>query len=243
MIKKIRISNLRNNELLQFLNDILIACTQCSTEPMKLTAVVATLLTDTTMFDKLFKLDPSSPITQELVDLDRQRDNCLRGMHMVLEGYSLHFEDATKSAAQTLLQCMDKYGKSLHKLNLPAETSTIKSLVTDWTTIPAMISAVTQVNFGKWITELSTRNTNFNEKYISRSNNKATAPHVKTYDARMKVTESYRKLVSMVESGATFVGDGSYDNLINLINELVAKYNIIAESHVEDKDEVKTNPN
>lgn len=233
MIYKIRIRKLRNNELLQFLNDVLSACSQQSTEPMKLAAVIAAMLTKTNTFDSLFKLTQASPITQELIELDFRRDNCLTGMHTVIDGYTYHYEPAIQKAANELILSMDKYGKPLAGLNYPAETSTIKSLVGDWTNIPALAGNVTLLALGNWVIELVKCNDLFNDKYMSRATDKATAPHVKTFDARMDAIESYKNLVTKIESGANFVGDNSFDGLINLINELVVKYNIIADSHTE----------
>ena len=236
MIYKIRHYNLRNNEILSFFNDVLNACNQFSTEPMKLAVFITVLLTDVTNFDKVFKLSQGSAITNELLAIDARRDNCLTGMHMVLDGYTRHFQAEIKKAAQDLIKSMDKYGKPLAALNYPAETSTAKSLVNDWTIIPLLANAIITVNFSSWVAELTTSNNLFYEKYNARLDEKSLS-QIKTYDARMKAIASYKKLVTQIESGANFIGDNSFDALINAINARVAQYNIIADSHVGEEED------
>jgi hypothetical protein len=237
MIYKTHYQQLRNSELLQFMNDLLSACNQYSTDPMKLAAFIVALTTDIRTFDSLFKLNPKSAITQELINLDNLRDNCLKGIHALLEGYGYHFVPAIQSVATLLLVSMDNYGKSLHALNYPSETSTVNSLVSNWTNKPDLAAAITTLNLGTWVTELSSKNASFAEKYISRANEKALEPQVKTFDARVKAIASCKTLTSQIEAGARFMNDNSFDELINLINQLVVKYNIIADSHIGEKED------
>lgn len=235
MIYYIHHYHLRNNELLQFMTDILKVCSQHSTEPMKLAAFITALVTDTGTFDQLFKLDPASPITQELINLDNLRDDCLKGINKVLDGYSYYFLPANRDAAKLLINSMNKYGTKIYQLNYPAETTSIVSLVSDWKNTPALASAITLLNLDAWVTELTTRNTAFNDKYLSRAMEQSSLPQVKTFDARVKLVASYKNLTDQIEAGAKFMGDNSYNVLINLMNELITKYNVIADSHITEK--------
>lgn len=240
MIHSLHLPELRNNELLQFLNDILQACRQYSTEPMRLTAVIEALLSNTTEFEHLFRLNPASEITRELIDLDNQRDNCILGINSVLFGYAYHFDAATKKAAQDLLQSMDKYGKRIAKMNYPAETQVIKSLLSDWTTKPHLACAITKLSLTTWTQELSKSNNLFAEKYILRAEEKSSQPQVKTYEARKKAIASYKKLISKIDAGAIHFDDNSFDALINLINKLVEKYKVVVNSHATADDPENT---
>jgi 6,7-dimethyl-8-ribityllumazine synthase len=237
MITKIHVYTLRVGELLQFLYDVLTECKQKATEAMKLAAATAALQTDTEAFDKHFKLSPGSPITLELIALDDRRDDSVVGLGLVLEGYMHHFDAVTKKAAQDLLWNMGKYGPSIAKLNLPTETSTINSFLQEWTADTTLAAAVTTLNLTAWTTELKTANNLFNEKYIARSNDKGSAPQIKTVEARKKAVNTYRNLITKIEGGAVFPEGLPYDALVNGLNAIINKYNILADSHKKEKDE------
>lgn len=233
MIQKIRVHKLRASELLQFLNDAIKLCNQQSTEPMKLATVITALITDTNSFDRLFKLNPGSAITLELIDLDDRRDNCVMGIHQVLEGYSHYFEAVLRTAAQNLLNNMNKYGSSIYDLNYQAETRTITNMLNEWTTSSTLAAAVTTLNLGAWTTELKTANNLFNERYLQRVDEKASAPQINSFQARKKAIASYRQLIQQIEARATLAEDQTYNSLINSLNALIDKYNTLGDSHTE----------
>lgn len=236
MIHKIHISYLRIGELIEFLYEVLIICTQKTTEAMKVAASIAALQADAEAFDQNFKLDPASPVTKELIELDDRRDDCVIGIRYLLEAFARHFTQTIRLAAQTLLGCMDKYGTSISKLNLPTETSTINSILEEWETKPVFSEAVTTLTLTAWCGELKTLNAAFKQKYVVRSTDQGTASQVKTFDLRKKVITTYRSLIQRIESGAVMAGDNSYDELINSLNAHIDTYNIIADSHRKEKE-------
>lgn len=233
MIKKIHVQKLRVSELLQFLNDVIKLCNQQSTEPMKMAAVIATLVTDTNTYDQFFKLDPGSAITKDLILLDDRRDECVTGIHIVLEGYSHYFESTLRTAAQNLLSNMNKYGSQIYDLNYQAETSTITNLLNEWSANSTLAAAVTALNLGAWTAELKTANDLFNDSYLKRVDEKASAPQIKSFQARKKAISTYRELVQQIEARATLAGDGTYNSLINSLNSLIEKYNTLGDNRTE----------
>jgi hypothetical protein len=233
MIYKVRIYKLRISELLQFLNDVIKLVNQHSTEPMQLAAVITALVTDTNNFDKYFKLEMGSAITQELIDLDSRRDECIIGIRLILEGYSRHFDEATKAAAKNLLANMDKYGSQIYNLNYQAETSTISSLINDWNSMGTLTGAVSKLNLAAWVNELNTVNTLFNDSYLKRVDEKGSAPQIKSIDARKKAIVTYKTLIQHIEAKAILAQGETFTTLINNLNVLATKYNTIADSHTE----------
>lgn len=240
MIYRIRHYNLHNSELLQFLAEVLAVCSQFSTEPMNLAAVILALRNSTTLFDDCFKVAQGSQITDELRELDGKRDDCLVGIHYVLLGYSYHFQNDIKKAAEDLLFSMDKYGTSLSSLNYESESSTITNLIHDWKTTPSLVAALTLLSMGTWSTQLETSNNNFLESYRLRNNEKATKPQVKTFNQRKAAVASYQTLVNQIEARITMDDNTiSYQDFVNNLNVLINRFNIIGDSHITEND----NPN
>lgn len=242
MINKIRFHYLRMGEFIEFLYDVLIICQQKTTEAMKLAASIAALQTDTETFDQNFKLDPGSPVTQELIDLDDRRDDCIIGIRYLLEAYVRYFTQAMKSAARSLLDSMDKYGTSIARLNFPTETSTINSLLEEWETKPVLSGAVTTLTLSAWITELKTVNASFKQKYVTRSTDKGSEGNLKTLEVRKAALNAYRNLIQRIEAGATLADDNSYAELIASLNVHIDKYNLIADSHKKEKEDEEEQP-
>lgn len=238
MIQKVRSHALRSSELLQFLFDVTKLCSQQSKKSMKLDNVSAELKVDTDSFDQAFRLDQASAITRELTNLDAHRDECITGICLVLDGYTRYFEPVVKAAALALKNNLDKYGNRIYEMNYQAETSTINSLVKEWSTNDILKAAVNTLNLGNWVNELKNANDLFNERYLKRVDEKASAPQIKSFDARKKAISAYRKLVQQIEARAVIAEDQTYTGLINNLNALIAKYNIIADSHAEKKEEI-----
>jgi hypothetical protein len=178
-------------------------------------------------------MDQASAFTRELIDLDNRRDESVAGIRLVLDGYTRYFEATLRTAAQNLLNNMDKYGTRIYELNYQAETSTITSLLNEWTTNASLSSAITALNLGAWTAELKTANNLFNDLYLQRVDEKAAQPQIKSFQARKKAIATYRELVKQIEARATLAGDQSYNSLINSLNVLIDKYNTLGDSHTE----------
>lgn len=230
--------DLRNRELLQFFGDVITACKQHSTEPMKLAAVLLAFSKNTAEFDKCFKIAPGSTITNELIKLDNRRDKCLKGIYSVLKGYRNHYQDDKVKAASDLLACMNKYGKRIYALNYEGETSSISSLINDWK-IASYVAALTLLNLIEWSNELDISNKLFNDKYMSRVDEEASLPQIKTFESRKEAIDGFLELMKQIEARAIMSEEPIYTNLINSINVLIDRYNQIGDSHEEKKEEVK----
>lgn len=238
MIQKVRSHALRSSELLQFLIDVTKLCSQQSNKSMKLDNILAELKADTDSFDQAFRLDQASAITIELINLDGRRDECITGISLVIDGFTRYFEPVVKAAALALKNNLDKYGNRIYEMNYQAETSTINSLIKEWSTNGILKAAVNTLNLGIWVNELKKANDLFNERYLKRVDEKASAPQIKGFDARKKAISVYRKLVQQIEARAIIAEDQTYTGLINNLNALIVKYNIIADSHAEKKEEI-----
>ncbi|HEY4789396.1 MAG TPA: DUF6261 family protein [Bacteroidales bacterium] len=242
MILKPLFQKFRNSEVVQFFIDALGICKQQKAETLQLTVQTGNLEKKATELETVFKITQGSSITEKLTELDRRRDGNLIGIHKYAEGLVYHFEQATKEAALAILNSFDKYGKNLYMLNYQAETSTITSLTSDWGTDSKLAAAVIKINLTAWAEELKTSNNLFNEMFLSRAGEKATANDIKFLELRKSAMSGFRELVQNIEARATLSTDNSYDALINALNALIQKYNVVAASHTNKKEDKPAPP-
>jgi hypothetical protein len=235
MITKIDFPSLRNSELVQFLNDSVTICASQDVEQLKLTVPVNNLKTHVNLLNDSYKIAKGSDITEEMVSFDIQRDDCIVGIRMCVDGFTRHFDSIIRDAAYSILGSFNKYGKTIQYQNYETETRNIESLTSDWTNDAKLTAAITKLNLNGWAAELTRTNGLFNKKYLSRVDEKATKPAVKFAQTRRNTIESFKMLVSMIEANFLLTGDTAYNALINPLNVLIDKYNQIGASHSTKK--------
>ena len=243
MITKPLFQNFRNSEFVQFLNDSVTICKQQNVGTLKLTEQVGDMDTKTIAINAVFKITQGSAITEEIVGLDQVRDNNLIGIHAYTDGLTYHFIPATQLAAKAILASFDKYGKKLYLLNYQAETSTINSLINDWTVDSKLAAAIVTLKLTDWQAELKRSNDLFNVTFMSRVNEKASANDIKFFELRKASTLSFKEVVKHIEARATIATDKAYEPLIKSLNVLIEKYNrMVAGRSTTDEKPVPPKP-
>ena len=176
---------------------------------------------------QLFKLEQSSPITQELVLLDERRDRAIIGISGTVESYCYHFDGATAQAANLLLTNLNLYGRSVAKMNLPSESGTIDAIVKDWETKPELIDAVEMLGLYAWVTELKTVNQLFEQKYIERTEEYGAANPDTLKSKREETVLAFYELRKFLDANSVLHPSAVYEKLINGLNALIDQYNIL----------------
>jgi hypothetical protein len=218
-------SRYRNSEFLQYMKDVLELVNLQDVDTLQLTAQRDAMQTVTSQMDDLFQQEQGSGITQELIDLDTRRDRAFMGIKGLLETNQYHYDDATQSAANSLLYNMNTYGTNIPRLNYQSETAVIDSMLSDWSTETALAAAITTLKMGDWITELTTANEVFNDRYIARISEAAANPAVSFTTIREEGANTYRVLVAHIEAHATLGTNVTHQSLVNEVSELASQYN------------------
>jgi len=227
MINSIDLAKLRNSEFLQF--GTVFSNFVASNDPVALNIEPQHLafklkLDETT---GLFKLERSSPLTEELVLSDERRDKAINGITGVIESYCNHFVPATAQDAKLLLTNLNLYGIGIARLNTQAESKTIDAIVKDWETKPALSAAIEKLGLTEWASELKTANQLFDQKYYERTVEYGASNPDTLKTKREETMIAYYELRKFIDANFVLHPSEAYQKLINGLNALIEQYNTI----------------
>jgi hypothetical protein len=225
MLNAIDLRTLRNGEFVQFGADFhgLISANNpvaLNIKPQLL--AFKTSLDETTI---LFKLERTSPVTQELVLLDERRDKAIIGLTGAIDGYGYHFDPDTVNAANTLATNLMLYGSGIAKLNFPTESATLTAIINDWESKPKLVAAVAKLGLTAWVAELKAANQLFGQKYLERTQEYGAANPDTLKAKREEAMSAYYELRKFIDANSVINASATYDKLIKELNALIDQYN------------------
>lgn len=228
MIYSIDLPKLRNGEFLQFMTDALGIVNLNNATTLQVKQQYTNLQTVNKSMEALFKVDTSSPVTEEIQALDARRDAAINGIMAVINGYTYHFNDATKAHAMALSHHLSTFGVSIAKNNYQSETAILRSIINDWNTQPELTAALTALNLTNWKKELETANTEFSSQYLIRTQQLGAAEPVTMVDKRIEATNAYYALRDKIDAYHT-INDGAnpYGKAVKELNALIDQYNTL----------------
>lgn len=230
-----RFSHYTQSECIQYLLDAAELCKRQNNE--SLATPLQELVQGNSKLVQAFKKDKKSNITKLLMQYDQRRDDAVVCLRLTACAYGYHYDAEKRAAAGIVLRTIDKYGKSLHKLNYQSETSVLSNLFNDFTT-ESVAAALATIQMTDVAEEMNTCNSLFNDTYLARVEESAAQSQVATGQLIKETIAHYRHLVAYIEAHHIINPEGGYDVLLNQINELAAKYNSLTNSS-EPKKEVE----
>ena len=175
MINSITLKYLRNAEFIQFSKDVLTIVQGNDPAALLATDAYNDFSAITVAIDRLFKTDQGSDITAAIETLDLRRDRAINGISLSVQANTYHFTASIATAATTLANHLQLFGAGVAKENYQSETAIISSMVADWAGKPELVAAIAVLGLGSWIMELDTANRAFNDTYLARTREMATA--------------------------------------------------------------------
>lgn len=249
MIDSINIFSLRNDEFVQFSSDILTLCEKHDPKSLRIVVPFTAFQTLSAEAAKLLNFDTGSSFTVEVNAADFRRDEAIKGIGLYFESFTHHFNADTKKSAEILYKHLLTYGSGAaiaNKNNL-AETAVLTSIISDWTTKPALAVALKTLNIENWRDELNTANLAFNQTFISRSEEDKKPTDGKFRVKRKEATTLWQKLRDGIEARIALAEEDKLDtapyiNLVGSLNSVIAKYNLILANR-DSKDKTKEGAN
>ncbi len=227
MIKAINLPQLRNSEFLQFANDIINRCELVNQEGLKLIEVVTALKGTTTELEKVYNKDTHSDVTEKLIASDANRDSDLVGIHTVCEGY-IYSRDADKVAsAKRVLQSIDRYGKSISRLNYQAETTVVDAIISDWKADKQLTQDLNKLHLTDWVSLFGIENDTFGHLYQARVDDKLDSVGDSFTELRSGVIIAYRTLCDTIFAYSVINKNEHYQKLADAINLIISDYQAI----------------
>jgi len=227
MIQAIDLTKLRNAEYLQFTTDVLRIVDINNPTTLQVQAKYDALNGFKNDLETLFKKSTANPITIEIENLDKRRDNAVSGILAVVNGYSYHFDNSISNQAKTVLEYLKIYSGNIANENYNAETATLNNMVSDFETKPELIAALTALNLVAWKNELKAANADFSTQYIARTIDLATASPDNLKTKRLEANAAFYELRNYIDAFATISPSIVYTKTVNEINVLITQYNAL----------------
>ena len=225
MLNAIDLRTLRNGEFVQFGADFYGLINANNPVALIIEPQLLTFKASLDEVTRLFKLERTSPVTQELILLDERRDRAITGISGVIYSYCYHFDAATADAANALATNLKLYGAGIARLNFPTESATITAIINDWETKPKLLEAITKLGLGAWVAELKAANQLFGQKYLERTQEYGAANPDTLRAKREETLVAYYELRKFIDAYAVINPSAAYDKLIKELNALIDQYN------------------
>jgi len=225
MILSIYFRRFRNSEFIQFFNDLFSIFLKQNTEELGIKEQLDPIVPELESIKSIHATLKGSNISDDIKVIDNRRDDCITGIRKVLEGYTFHFDQPVKDAAQSLLNTIDTFGTSIAKQNYPTETTSLKGIHDSFTKEEKLINALSLLNLTDWVGQMDKENNLFNTRYIDRIDETAKQTEDKIAELRKLVVEKYYTLRNHLTSHATLKPNENYKLVIDQLNALIEKYN------------------
>ncbi|PWD98723.1 DUF6261 family protein [Marinilabilia rubra] len=239
MLESILIHKLRNSEFVQFFNVIVRIIKTKDPEKLQNLEICNQIEEKTALASSMYKTKRGSDITPQLEKADERRDNAIGGFNLVLEGLTLHYDNAVRTSAEFLLNKIRIFGGGIGRMNYQSETSTLASIVRKLTGTTEAVEALEKTGLTDWLAELDAANKEFENLHFARLNANAESPDVKFEEVRKELIELYRFLTNYLEMSAKISSDTVFEKTIDAINELAEEYNqlILVRTNDDDNEE------
>ncbi len=226
MTKGITLQNLRNPEFLQFLKDCSSIVLTNDPAALKVTDQYNSVQIVRKTLEELFMPERSNPNTEDIIALDLRRDKAINGITAYAQSLTYHFDATTNVAATVLANYFSGYGSGIARENYTSETAILTNIVTDLTNKPNLSAAVATLQLIDWVTELDTANQAFNQKYLARTQEAATASTDTMKAKRLEAANAYYDLRNNLDAYFTITkGAEPFATTINQLNALIDQYN------------------
>ena len=224
MVKSINFYYLWVSEFIQFLKDLISICRNSDAAGLHIEVLLGSIEESIHKLELLLRREEGSDLTKEIAELDERRDKALVTLVTLTKGFTTHFEEAKSLAAEKIITVIDKYGSSIYDLNYRAETTILSNLVRDLESDAEAAVAVNTLELKPVVDEIKTANTQFNEKYLARIDERSEMPNENTVELRKTAISQYRGLVGLLEGYMMAYGPDKYLEVVNKLNELIDKY-------------------
>lgn len=193
------------------------------------------------VFDKALKTGGASIISDQLLELDMQRDEAYSGMAAQIRATIRHFDPEKVAVAKEVDLILRKYGNP-NPLPYVQQNGTLHNIIQDLeafdagTTPPEESSEegggdtpkaspaanrLATIGAREWLDRLKSINDQFLVAFAARNTAKGSVATGETKVARQAVDAAYRALIKRINALAEVNGDADYLSVINAINALV----------------------
>lgn len=174
-------------------------------------------------YDLVFNPSRKSLDTEDLKNLDSQRDDALGAYHEVVLGLQRHPNDAKRQAARQLNLNFDTY-KPSRSQEYMKETELITQMTTHIRSDEQLSAAVVLLGLEDYLADLEQKNLAFAQLMTGRTASAQGFVKGSVNEARKALEEKYQLLRQMLNVASIYEGDADYRPFILAVNAEIEHY-------------------
>lgn len=221
-IKRIHSQNLHNEEHFQFICAILGVLNAAPSGIKNYIEPLMTKLTDLcTREEAALEKIRKSLLTATIDEADKQRDTVFHGITLMAEAFGHSNVDAEAEAARSIRLVTDHYG-NVAKKSYNEETALLRNLIADLR--ERCQDALELLRLTRWVNDLETLNTAFDNLMNSRFNEAANQNMDTVRDIRRLMDPAYLNIIQTLETGELLNPSADYLSLFSELNSRIEYY-------------------
>lgn len=219
-MKKIALDRLQNAEYTAMMNDIIALLDTANIDELnnvkdRLNPLVQTL-------DKGLMQVKKSEHTQNLAELDKVRDDYLRGLRTIIKAEHFAPDSTHQEHAKTVQILLNTY-KGLEKENFRKQSELLGNLLAEFDNAPYQ-NAKQALNLQRWLDALKDSNDKFISLYNQRRDEDAKSEPINIKALRQDIDKHYHELVNLLNALKVLKPSETLTTLIATINGLIEKW-------------------
>jgi len=223
-ITKIDLTKLHNGEHYQFQSEFQFLIAQTGAQVIHIETLFATFIPLFNNEAEALSLIQKSDITEQLHEVDMERNALFRGFSDAVKSACNHFIEAKSSAAKHFSILLEKYGNVAQK-SYDQETADITNLVKE--IVGTYLNDINLLGLMDWVSELNAKNQEFDTLMQKRYTQEADKTELRMKQVRTEVDAAYHDIVNQIDALILVNGSNAYQFFVHELNARVDKYNNI----------------
>lgn len=201
--------NYRQGDFIQYMNNVLQVVTAARAATFNIVPQRTALQDSMNALNAAWQPVVGSELTPEISELDQKRDRCFNGLKMTVDNWGInHYDLALRESAYLISDRIAGYGDRISLMRYQQQTATVTAIIQELGDVLA--PHVDALALQGWVTELSSLNTLFNEKYVERAQSISGKQSGEVVELMNLAITSFRDMKMLFESRfAVAVADGN----------------------------------
>ncbi|MBK8855936.1 MAG: hypothetical protein IPN10_17980 [Saprospiraceae bacterium] len=224
-ILTVSMKDLKTGESLEFANNVDSVFSSEDAKTLMLEDQLTVFNNAAADLENVFIDSTGTEMTKELRFLDAKRLIALGAINLLLKSLVKGGKDDVATMAARLLNNFLIHCKRISKMGYQNKTALIRSMLKDWTTLPALMEASKVVFLRNEVEDLTEKNTLFAEKFLENALTSKRNSEIPLKKAKLK--EAYDNLVDITVAYSKVAADKQpYLNIIEELNKVIERNNM-----------------